>query len=1611
MSVAVAEELRVLHEVPGRFRVYLPTWSGQGKRRIEATLLQNPGVQRVQANRLTGNILLQFDPAIISQQRLLDAVNALELNTAEEEAEKELPPALYEKQGQTVRTRIAVRGLDRDPLMAKHIVEHLQRRPGVRASVSSLTGRVLVEFQEHQVEIEDLLADVADMELPPLPGEDRPAYPLDPGPPVQSAVRTVGAMSGLGLLVVRKLLGTQEPLPGAGSARQAASIIAILQGIPPFRYGLRKLLGRTAADLLFNIPGIITLTLANGFLGLIVTGAESVRLLSETIARRAAWRRHEERVAHAPSAQPNAVIRLDAGERTPLQALVLEGTGTALGRDGMPIAVAPGSIVPPGSRLYGGPFTLRLQSDESFQSFTPEPRPPLAPPLFYSRYLQIVGILSLICGAATALLTRSFNRTLVALLLVNPRPASVGLDGAELSASARIIRAGGIVVKTRQNRSFRLPQVMLLESARLLTNRLELVSAATLNGERDTTELLARAAGVALAAGSPWGGVFRMAKSASATHGSFDGRTATALLDGIRYTLGPVEDWRSLPEAMRLRQRGYYVLVLHCELEKRPLGLIALLPKLATGVQDLVQACVSRRVELAVFSSGDQIAVQALARRAGVLLIESDDVVKTIRARQAEGKLVAFVSDSASAAAGFDACDLAIGITDDHSRLPARADVLSPDLITVAAIVEACAARDATVRDSVVLSIISNLVGVAWGLRGTPGMAVAARVVNVASLLALADGWLRLRGGERPELTTARLVDPHPERWGQNSVEQTLHLLNTSSEGLTHEEALKRQQQAPAKAHRHPWFSALFDQLRSPLLGFLFVGAGLSMALGAVGDVVLIGITIVANVTIGVLQEHKASRVSETLEKMGTSQAQVLRAGQVVTVAANEVVPGDVLLLAPGDRVAADARLIHAGGLEIDEASLTGESLPVAKAPDADTVANRIVLDGSDVTTGTGRAVVVAVGRQTRMGATADALSSQEAELSPLGTRLSRLLSMTLPISIGSGVLVIAMGLLRGNPLTSMIATGVTLALAAIPEGLPLLTKVGEAGVAYRLAGRKAVVRRLTAIEALGRVDVACADKTGTMTQGRLAVSLVAGYDQEAHLPGTMPEDLRTILVTAALASPHPDASDLTSHPTDSAVVQAALAAGLGEQIGMPHDREYPFDPVRSFYATAVQGRMCLKGAPEALIVRCTTILRDGAKHPLDEAGRQKLLAASFSLAQRGLRVLMVAEGSFGGSFDNPSELTALGFLGISDPLRPTVRNAVRLCREAGVRVIMITGDHPETARAIGIEAGLLDGEGEVLTGTDLAELRNDDLNLHLERVTVIARATPIDKLHIVESLQRQGHTVAMTGDGVNDAPALRLANVGVAMGHTGTEVARQTADVVLIDDDFSTLVEALVEGRSFWRNIRRAIGLLLGGNLGELMLVVGASLLGLNFPLTASQLLVVNAITDVLPATAVALQQPEHRRLAGLHREGKAALDVPLRNDIVRRALSTALPALLAYGISFGSGTLLQARSVALASVILNQLAQTLYSGRSEEGLTRSVLGAVTGSVGVLFATFALSPVRNFLGLALPTPLGLMLIGGSALASVTISGMMRPWTVREPARPSSISGLSPSIA
>src|SRR5713226_1633625 len=1007
------------------------------------------------------------------------------------------------------------------------------------------------------------------------------------------------------------------------------------------------------------------------------------------------------------------------------------------------------------------------------------------------------------------------------------------------------------------------------------------------------------------------------------------------------------------------------------------------------GVSDLIELCQRYGVELGVLAGGNQIVTQALVHRAGLPLLADDDAVSVIRAKQKEGAIVAFVSDHAGASAGFKACDLAIGLSDGHSHLPARADLLSPDLYGVAAIIEAGARRDAAVRDSTGLSALSNVIGAVVGFRGIPGIEAASRVVYIAALGAIADAWFRLRGGERPGSSISRLVDPRPERWGRRSTESVLRTLHTSEKGLTSAQAVERWHKAPPEAHRNLLMAALLDQVRSPLIGILSVGAGLSLFLGAAADVAIIGATIAATVAVDAWQEYKADRVAETLERMGSSKANVLRDGTVVTLPANEVVPGDVLLLAPGDRVAADARVLSSQGLEVDEAALTGESLPVPKVPVGGTDASRIVLEGSDVTTGTGRAVVVAVGRHTRMGATTAALSIEETQQSPLGVRLSRMLRLILPLSIAGGAVVVGAGLLWGNPLPALLATGASIALAGAPEGLPILTRIGEAGVARRLASRNALVRRLSAVEALGRVDVACTDKTGTLTEGRLALSLVADINHEAALAGELPEDLRRVLLTAALASPHPDAPDAQSHPTDIAVIRGAQDAGLGEHLQTRRERELSFDPVRSFHATVAQGRLCIKGAPEVLISQCSRVLQREGKRPLDENDQQELLARSRHLAERGLRVLLVAEGSPDTPLDNPRELTVLGFVGISDPLRSTVRAAVDRCRDAGVRVIMITGDHPATARAIAQEAGLLDKDGEVITGTDIAELQNGELDERLEHAVVIARATPLDKLRIIESLQRLGHTVAMTGDGVNDAPALRLADIGVAMGHAGTEVARQTADVVLVDDDFSTLVETFVEGRSFWRNIRRALGLLLGGNLGELGLVVGASLLGFSSPLTVRQILAVNLITDILPALAVALQQPEHRNLAGLSREGEAALDKPLRNDVLRRATATTLPSLVSYLLILSSGTLPEARSVAFASIVGTQLAQTLDAGWSEGNLTPSVFGAVACSAGALLAALTVPALRSFLNLVMPSPLGWLLIGTGTLLAVGLSRVL----------------------
>lgn len=1598
---------RMIRSLPGRARVHVPDLSRRDIRAVEAHLRNLPGVNAVAANSTTDNLLVLYDAQRINDEAILGALRQIpeapgvDHLAAEPRVQGEVastghaqaPRVISTGRGGQRRARIAVRGLERDAGLSQRLVERLERRPGVRARVNILTGRVLVEFHEHQQDIRELISEIADMELPDLPGEDNPTHPLDPAPLVQSATRTVGASLGLGILAARQVAGIQVSAPGAVGV---ASTLGILQGFPATRNGLRSLLGRNVADLVFGSSNIIALAFSGSLLGLITTAVESLRLLTEVLARRRAFHRYEAQLEDSADTSPGATIRLEAGERAPRAAKVIEGHGTASGPDGLPISAAPGVILPAGARLRGGPFMVELQDGESF---VPQVRPVPPTPSLQDRYLNVLGPLSLAYAVGTAVFTRSFGRTFESLLLVNPRAALVGTEASGLSASDRVLRSGVIVVGTRPGRGVHLPDLLLLDSPRVLTDGVELTGVLPMNETLEMTEVQDIAAAVSGAAGSPWGPAFRASRQSIGEDGGFTDGVARGKVRERHYTLGPVREDENTPASERLRGQGGTLLTLRSE-DGRALGLIALRPRLALGAPELIEVCRQHGVELALLRSGDSDVADAFAHRVGVALLSGDDLVAAVRARQAQGARVAVLSDNVEAAEAFEASDLAIGLTSGRSgRFAARADLLAPDLGAVAEIVTAAAARKVTVRNSVILSIAANIAGIVLGMSGGAGLARASIPVYVASLTALADGWLRLRGGKPPRSSVTRLADPRPERWGARNMDDVMKTLDSAPAGLTTFQATARQRAAPAKERRNGVGKTLLSQLASPLTGILAAGAAISFVLGSPLDAALILATVGVNVLAGAWQEGRAGQAADSLKQLSSASARVLRDGVTVTIPADQVVLGDVLLLASGDRVSADARLLGAQNLEVDEAALTGESLPVPKNPDAGTPEGRILLEGSDVTVGTGRAIVFAVGAGTRMGATAAALAASENELesSPLGTRLARLFHQIMPLIAGSGVIVVLSGLLRGQPLLPLLVVGTSVAVAAVPEGLPLLASMGEAAVARRLGKRQALVRRLGAVEALGRVDVACTDKTGTLTEGKLTLTHVADLDREARIDQggarKLPPELRNVLLAAALASPHPEAPDANVQSTDAAVVAGAQAAGLREDLNAERTAELPFDPVRAFHVTHVGERAYVKGAPEVLLPRCRFVRQAGMDTVLDEVSCLALQDRAEGLAERGLRVLMITEGSSGdGLVEDPRGLVALGFVGISDPLRPGVSVAVERCHAAGIRVIMLTGDSATTARAIAAEANILTLDGEVLTGSDIAELHNSDLLRRLEKAVVVARVTPLDKLRIVESLQGGGHTVAMTGDGVNDAPALRLADVGVAMGRGGTEVARQAADMVLADDDFSTLVEALVEGRSFWRNIRRALGLLLGGNLGELGLFVGASVLGLGAPLVARQILAVNMITDALPALSVVLQKPENPDLSALAREGESALDRPLRNDVLRRGLSTALPALGAFAALLPFG-LPQAQTVAFASIVTTQLAQTLMAGRVEGGLTRPVLSAVGGSAAMLALVLTVPVLRGALLLAAPTPLSWGLIALSAPAALLMSHLLAPFS------------------
>jgi magnesium-transporting ATPase (P-type) len=1577
----------VVRSSAGRLRVHLPHWSGKGARHLAAAIQHLPGVKKVEPNPVTGNVLILFNPRQTNPEQLRTGLQTLHVDVhAAGKSEHPNAPgrAFHEGTGQHRRARIPVRGLGRDASLAKRVIHHLERTHGVQAQAVPLTGAVVVHYDEKIVHLEDLVAEIAHLSLPEKPGEDNPSHPLDPRPLIDSASRAIGAGLGLGFVTVERLV-----FPGVAGhhlAAIAAGVVNLFQSLPPVRDRLSRMIGENGAMIVSHGVGIVALAAADIPLGLVLAGAEALLLLNAVTQRRAAWRRYESRLDASATAMAGSVIRLEPGMRVPVEARVVEGTGTAFGRSGRLLTLAPGLRAPAGARLAGGPFVLELLGSEP-SVVRPRPAPPALDA--YHGYLRLAAPLSFVYAAAAGLGTGSLFRGFEALMLLNPRPATVGMEAADLGASGRALRAGVTFVGNRPRHVVRRPDVLLLDGPRLLSDGKEVERVMPLAAGMDGDTVLTLAAAITAVTGAPLGKAFHVPEPLPATEGTTDGRTAFARIQGVRYSLAVAGPAERRPLAGADDRRAGLVLALSRDDVPEPLALIGMRPKLLPGIPYLVEVCRRHGVELGVLPGRDPRVSRRIADRAGVSLLPVDDAVAAIRSRQARGLRVAFASDGGHAAQAFADCDLAIGMAGGHSGyFPAQADLLAPDLTALGDIIDTGARRDRAVRGGVVIATLSNVVGLALSIQGPIGLAAAFVPGYVAALATMGVSWFCLRGGARPESTLGYLPDPRPERWGRASVEGVFRAYQTSEQGLSRMAAARRSRPRPRSVQREEFLAAISHQLQSPTLSLIAGGACLTLVLGQPLNTLILSTSLSVSLLVALWREREVSRTRQALQDLRDPKVRVVRAGQVLTVSARDVVPGDMLVLEAGDRVPADARIVAAEGLEVSEATVTHVTVPVTKGPNEANIINRVLLEGSDVIVGNCQAIVVAVGLHTRLGANLAAMEVHAQQDGPLQTRMARVLRTGVGVALAGGLVTMGGGLVfASGSLIDMIGLGVTAALMTLPEGLADLAGVGQASAARRLARRQTLVRRLATIEVLGRVDVACTGIIGALTEGRLNVRLIADHEQEAEVPSPLSSRFQQILLTAGLAGPHPDDPRCSLHPTDLPLVNAVRATCVGNDLDSVRGQVVLFHPLRGFCAARVGDRLCVKGRPETLAPRCVR----GPEGELDDAGRRRLLERACQLAGRGLRVLMIAEGSAEVAPDDPTGLSVLGFVGLSDPLRPSAAASVARCRHAGIRVLILTGDHLDTARAVAQEIGLFEGQPQAaVSAASLRDLAPAEFDRRLEGAAVIARATPADKVHIVESLRRRGHTVAMVGDAVANAPAMHSADIGVALGKSGTEATQHAADLVLADDDFGHLADALIEGRSLWRNVRQGTALLVGGNAGELGLIAGITCTGFGPPLTATQMLIVSLVTDALPSLAIMMRLPQQRDLSLLAHEAPPGIDARLPYDMLRRGVATATASLGGYAFTWAVAGPVEAGTVAFASLICTQLAQTLDAAQTQRTLSGWSLAAVAGSAAALGLVVGVPPVREFLGLVAPSAQSWGTIAASSVAAIAVNRTMK---------------------
>ncbi|GIP36724.1 calcium-translocating P-type ATPase, SERCA-type [Paenibacillus sp. J31TS4] len=869
--------------------------------------------------------------------------------------------------------------------------------------------------------------------------------------------------------------------------------------------------------------------------------------------------------------------------------------------------------------------------------------------------------------------------------------------------------------------------------------------------------------------------------------------------------------------------------------------------------------------------------------------------------------------------------------------------------------------------------------------------------------------------------------------WYQMSVEETLQEQQTdASKGLSQEETDQRREAAGANVLTEGVAVspvALFLNQFKDFMVLVLMGATLiSGLLGEYLDAITIIVIILMNGILGFIQEFRAEKSLKALKELSAPTAKVIRGGQLVHVAAKDLVPGDIVLLESGDRIPADLRWIEANGVYVEESALTGESLPVSKTSETLAASELPVGDqrnlgfmGTMLTRGTARGVVVRTGMETEMGKIADLIQNTEEMETPLQHRLEQLGKLLILVALGLTVMVVVAGILHGQPTYAMFLAGVSLAVAAIPEGLPAIVTIALALGVQRMIKRKAIVRKLPSVETLGCASVICSDKTGTLTQNKMTVTHLwlsgsvlevtgEGYDPVGDIlhdgkkqsPAGQPM-LNRLLQIAALCNNaelvEPEAGGAKSKkgkeapasgwtakgdPTEAALLVASTKAGVtGAESGLEREAEFPFDSERKRMSVVVKhsgGQWVMaKGAPDMLLDACSYVLWENKIIPFTATLKQKVMAANEGMAKSALRVLGLAYRELKTHETCETEeqaeanLVFVGLAGMIDPPRREVYDAIQHCKKAGIRTVMITGDHQTTAEAIAKQLGMLPSGGRVVNGQQLAAMSDEQLDKSIESIYVYARVSPEHKLRIVKALQRQGHVVAMTGDGVNDAPAIKAADIGISMGMNGTDVSKEASALILSDDNFATIVAAIEEGRGIYENIRKFIRYLLASNVGEILTMFIAMMLGMPLPLVPIQILWVNLVTDGLPAMALGVDQAEKDLMQ--HKPRSAKENIFARRlgwKIISRGVLIGICTLAAFWLTLrtnpgDAGHLVKAQTVAFATLVMAQLIH-VFDCRSSRSIfhrnplqNKYLVWAVVSSVALLLAVLyvpALHPI-----------------------------------------------------